>query len=78
MTNPANHLACAHRGGKISALRSPENCIEKTVSPRCIIRRSWCSVAFFARRNGGSLAPIDKEFVQFHNVSGVRRRSGHI
>ena len=78
LTNPANHLACAHCSRKISALRGPKNCIEETVSPCCIIRRSWRSHAFFSRRNGGSLAPIGKELVQFHNVRGVTRCSGHI
>ena len=78
MTKRANRLACAHCRGKISALRAPKNCIEETVSPRCIIRRSWCSLAFWARRDGRSLTPIGKQLVQFHNISAVRRRFGHI
>lgn len=78
MTNPGDHLACAHCRRKISALRAPENCIEKTVPPRWIVRRSWRAVAFFPGSNGRSLAPIGKELVQFHNVSGICRRSGHI
>ena len=49
--NAANHLACAYCRGKISALRSPKNCVEETVSPRWIIRRSGCSIAFFSRSN---------------------------
>jgi len=48
------------------------------VSPCCIISRSWCSLAFFSGRIGRSLAPIGKKLVQFHNVSAVRRRFGHI
>jgi len=78
MTKRANRLACAHCRRKISALRAPKNRIEETVSPCCIIRRSWRSRAFFSRRDGRPLTPIGKQLVQFHNISAVRRRFGHI
>jgi len=78
MTKRANRLACAHYRRKISALRAPKNRIEETVSPCCIIRRSWRSRAFFSLRDGRPLTPIGKQLVQFHNISAVRRRFGHI
>ena len=75
---PSQPLACAHCGRKISALRVQKIAIEETVSPCRIVRRSWRSVAFPHRRNGRSFAPIGKQLVQLHNVSGARRRPGHI
>ena len=77
-SNCAHRLACAYRGGEVSAFRRPKNRIEETVSPRGIVGGCRRSLAFSSRCLRRSFSPVSEQVVQLGGSGSTRRGHGHV